>query len=129
MRYLLDTNALIAILNGNQAFIDKLKQHSPRDFGVPAVVMFELFYGAHKSQRVAQNLQKLAKLPFEVLPFDFEDAQAAGEIRAVLSLQGKNIGAYDVQIAGQALNRKLILVTHNVKEFIRVAGLSIEDWE
>ena len=43
--------------------------------------------------------------------------------------QGKPVGPYDVFIAGQALARGLILVTHNVGEFQRVTGLHVEDWE
>ena len=39
------------------------------------------------------------------------------------------IGPYDVLIAGQAVARNLILVTHNTVEFQRVPGLRIEDWQ
>jgi len=42
---------------------------------------------------------------------------------------GTPIGAYDVLIAGQALERNLILVTHNAGEFERVPGLRLEDWQ
>ena len=66
---------------------------------------------------------------FEILPFDAEDARHAGEVRAALERAGTPIGGYDVLIAGQALARDLILVTHNMREFERVAGLRIEDWE
>jgi tRNA(fMet)-specific endonuclease VapC len=34
-----------------------------------------------------------------------------------------------VFIPDQAMARRLILVTHNQKEFQRVSGLRIEDWE
>jgi len=44
-------------------------------------------------------------------------------------LQGTPIGGYDVLIAGQARARGLTLVTRNLREFGRVAGLSVEDWE
>ena len=64
-----------------------------------------------------------------MLGFDKEDAQAAGKVRAMLAASGTPIGPYDVLIAGQALARGLVLVTHNVGEFSRVAGLQVEDWE
>ena len=64
-----------------------------------------------------------------VLDFVKEDARQAGAIRAVLASKGTLIGAYDVLIAGQAVERNLILVTHNVKEFSRVPGLRVEDWQ
>lgn len=129
MKFLLDTNAVIAILNGNQDFIAKLKQHSPSDFGMPSIVLFELVYGAYKSQQVEKNLSKLDLIPFEVVSFTAQDALQAGKIRAELSKQGKPIGTYDVQIAGMAIRCGLTLITHNVKEFERVLNLKIEDWQ
>jgi tRNA(fMet)-specific endonuclease VapC len=64
-----------------------------------------------------------------VLEFDKEDARQAGAIHALLVSQGTPIGAYDVLIAGQAVARNLILVTHNTREFGRVPGLRFEDWQ
>lgn len=129
MKFLLDTNAVIAILNRQSDFIAKLTRYSPQDFGLSAIVLFELHYGAQKSQRKAENLAKLAKLPFEVVPFTAEDAEIAGKIRADLALQGSPIGSYDVQIAAQAISRNLTLITHNIKEFKRVSDLTFEDWQ
>ncbi len=129
MKFLLDTNAVIAILNKNQAFISKLKQYRPSDFGLSAIVLFELYYGAEKSQRKSENLANIARLPFEVLPFSADDARLAGKFRAKLAKSGKPIGAYDVQIAAQACSRNLTLITHNTKEFIRIDELKLEDWQ
>ena len=129
MKFLLDSNALIALMKGQPGFLARLRQHQPIDFGVPAIVAHELFYGAYKSQRQAENLARVEALRFEVLEFDREDARRAGQLRATLAAVGEPIGPYDVLIAGQALARKLILVTHNTREFQRVAGLQIEDWE
>jgi tRNA(fMet)-specific endonuclease VapC len=92
-------------------------------------VAHKLFYGAFKSQRRERNVALVDNLQFEVLEFDKEDAQEAGEIRATLVAQGTPIGPYDVLIAGQAKARKMILVTHNTNEFGRVPGLILEDWE
>lgn len=128
MIYLLDTNAVIAILNGNNQFIQRLKQFKVSDFGLPSIVLFELIYGAEKSQRVIENLEKIEKLPFEIIPFTKHDAVIAGKIRANLEKLGKPIGNYDVQIAAQALRTQLTLITHNTREFQRVEFLKIEDW-
>ena len=49
-------------------------------------------------------------------------------IRGYLEKQGCPIGPYDVQIAGQAVARSMIMVTHNIDEFSRVPGLTVEDW-
>jgi tRNA(fMet)-specific endonuclease VapC len=89
----------------------------------------ELFYGAFKSRRAARNIALVDALQFPVLEFDREDARQAGEVRAFLAARGMTIGPYDVLIAGQAVARKMVLVTHNTDELRRVPGLQIEDWE
>ena len=89
----------------------------------------ELFYGAFRGSRPAQNLASFDALKFEVLEFDKEDARQAAEIRAMLATAGTPIGPYDVLIAGQARARDLTLITRNMGEFSRVAGLRAENWE
>jgi tRNA(fMet)-specific endonuclease VapC len=66
--------------------------------------------------------------PIRLLPFDEEDARAAGMIRAATESLGRPIGAYDLLIAGQALRHEMTLVTANVREFRRVKGLEWQDW-
>ena len=63
-----------------------------------------------------------------MLPLEDEDAPVAGSVRAFLEATGKPIGAYDLLIASQALERRLTLVTANVSEFSRVKGLVWQDW-
>ncbi len=89
----------------------------------------ELFYGAFKSPRSTQNVALIDALQFVVLEFDKEDARQAGRLRAFLAGKGTPIGPYDALIAGQALSRSMILVTHNTSEFGRVPGLQMEDWQ
>lgn len=129
MKYLLDSNAVIALLKGHAGFLKCMRAHHPRDFGIPAIVAHELFYGAHKGQRVDENVARLEALQFEVLEFDKEDARQAGQLLASLALAGTPIGSYDVLIAGQALARALTVITHNTREFHRIRGLHVEDWE
>lgn len=129
MKYLLDANAVIALMKGNDAFLTALRKHSPQDFAIPAIVAHELFHGAYKSVRTNENLARIDTLQFQILEFDQDDARKAGEIRAMLNAAGTPIGPYDVLIAGQAVSRDLTLITHNFKEFGRVSGLRIEDWE
>jgi tRNA(fMet)-specific endonuclease VapC len=129
VRFLLDTNAVIAVMAGKAPVLDRLRQQALRDVVVSSIVIHELRYGASKSARQAENHARIDALRFEVAPFDAEDARQAGEVRAALARAGTPIGGYDLLIAGQALARDLILVTHNVREFDRVAGLRVEDWE
>lgn len=130
MRYLLDANAVIALLNDTTSPIARrIRRFTPRDFGVPAVVMHELYYGAFRSQRVEMNVARVDALQFPVVEFDLEDARQAGEIRARLASKGTPIGPFDVLIAAQAKARDLTLVTHNTSEFRHVEGLRVEDWK
>ncbi|TPM32828.1 type II toxin-antitoxin system VapC family toxin [Mesorhizobium sp. B2-3-4] len=128
MIYLLDTNAVIAVIKGDASLLTLLKQHTPQDFALSAIVVHELYYGAGRSQRRAENMARIDALQFPMLEFDREDARHAGEIRATLAIRGMPIGPYDALIGGQARARSLILVTRNVREFERIGGLSIETW-
>lgn len=129
MRYLLDTNAMIGLLKDTASVLARrARRENPRRLGLSSIVAHELYYGAYKSQRRAENLDRLDAIRFEILPFDKEDAMAAGEIRAALAAMGSPIGPYDVLIAGQAKARGLVLVTDNVREFQRVADLRVENW-
>ena len=134
MDYLLDTNACIALNKGEPASVRaRLNRavHAGAQVWVPAVVLYEIWYGVAKSARPKENAEDLATFlagPVRVLGFGEEDAREAGEVRMSLERIGKPIGAYDVLIAGQALSRKLTLVTANTGEFGRVKGLVWEDW-
>ena len=132
MKYLLDTNAWIKILNQAPSPIkNKLLVTNPSDIALCSVVKSELYFGAYKSLRKNKNLDLLNILfaQFNSLLFDDAAAEICGNIRAQLAMLGTPIGSYDLQIAGIAIANNLILVTHNIKEFSRITGLRIEDWE
>jgi tRNA(fMet)-specific endonuclease VapC len=130
----LDTNIVIWIVNGRSSSLrhrlDEQMRAGSR-ITLPAVALFELRYGCFKSERRAENEQRLAKflsLGIEILPFEAEDAAHGGEIRAELERKGTPIGHYDYLIAAQARRRGLALVTLNQREFERVPGLIVVNW-
>jgi tRNA(fMet)-specific endonuclease VapC len=134
VNYLLDTNVCIALINGSSSMARRRYFQAAARKIIPqtsTIVAHELWYGVAKSNRVAQNANRLnAFLTSAVAVLDFteQDALAAGEIRAELEGQGQRIGEYDTLIAGQAFCRNLVLVTANTREFGRVKGLAVEDW-
>ncbi|MHC5597728.1 MAG: type II toxin-antitoxin system tRNA(fMet)-specific endonuclease VapC [Nostoc sp.] len=132
MIYLLDTNACIVYLNRPVSGVRRrLTTLSLQDVAVCSVVKAELFYGAIRSNNRARTLalQEAFLNNFVSLPFDDTSARIFGIIRAELAANGTPIGPYDLQIAAIAIANNLILVTHNTREFGRVNGLQLEDWE
>ena len=129
IRYLLDTNACIGLLNNtSRSLRSRIHQHAPADIGISAIVAYELYYGAYKSRQSDRNVALLDGMAFEIVPFDAADARTAGAIRSELEAIGRPIGPYDVLIAAQARARQLLLITANSREFMRVQGLRWEDW-
>ena len=131
MIYLLDTNVCIAAMRGNSRVIQKLATHRPEDCAVSMVSVFELFAGVFRCREPQAEGRKVTTFlaPFHLLPFDWDSALKAAEIRWELEKNGNKIGPYDLQLGGQALALNLTLVTHNSREFQRMNGLRIEDWE
>lgn len=131
MKYLLDTNICIYLLNGRQPEALRIA----RRFDVSACALsviteFELEVGFRKGRRNPEYRALLTHFisPLQVVSFEREDAGVAADIRAALEGAGAMIGPYDLLIAAQALARKLILVTNNEREFKRVPGLKVENW-
>jgi len=131
MRYLIDTNICIYIMNNKpKEVIEKLKSLNIGDIGISSITVSELFYGAYKSKHIERNLQRLREFlaPFEIIPYDENAARVYGEIRSQLEREGNIIGPLDLLIAACALSRDLTLVTNNEKEFKRIKSLKVENW-
>jgi len=131
MTYLVNTNLCIAAMRGNPKVVQALYDRSPEDCAVSMVSVFELYAGAFRCNDPEREGLKVASFlePFHLLPFDLDAAMKTAEIRHPLEKAGMRIGPYDLQLSGQALSLDLILVTHNTREFKRVNGLRLEDWE
>ena len=134
MDYLLDTNACIALINGQSAAVRARMQKATAAGShvlASSIAVFELWYGVSKSAKQEFNRKRLETFlagPILVLPFEDADARVAGSARAALEAIGRPIGAYDLLIAGQALRHQLTLLTANVSEFSRLKGLHWQDW-
>ena len=130
--YLLDTNACIRVLSNSSApLVSRLSLEDPDSIRLSSITKAELLFGARLSARVAANLRLLERFfaPFVSLPFDDRCAEQYSAVRADLAARGQIIGPNDMLIAATARAHDVILVTHNTREFSRVVGLKIEDWE
>ena len=102
--YLLDTNICIYVMkNRYPVLTEKVFSFSPSQVAMSSVTIFELEYGAAKSNWGERTRHRLGQFiaPFTILPFDSDDAVTAGRIRGFLEKQGNIIGPYDYQIAAQ----------------------------
>lgn len=129
--HLLDANVCIHLLNGGDAGVEeRFRALGPNRIALCSIVKAELLYGAHHSSRVDTNLQRLKFFfaPLQSLHFDDACAEHYGAIRNDLAAQGMVIGPNDLFIAAIARANDATLVTHNVREFERVASLRLEDW-
>ena len=132
MTYLLDTNTCIRYLNGRSPQVrSNLESLSPEEVALCSVVKAELSYGAARARHPERTMAHIATFasPFTSLPFDDSCADRYGQIRAQLEQASTPIGPNDLMIAAIALAHGLTLVTHNTREFGRVAGLILADWE
>lgn len=130
MKYLLDTNICIYLINDRPASVRKrLQALQPGDVGVSSIAVAELAYGVAKTGS-ARNRAALEGflLPLEIAQFGLDAAMVYGEVRAGVERKGMPIGPLDLQIAAHAITLSTILVTNNQREFDRVAGLQLENW-
>jgi tRNA(fMet)-specific endonuclease VapC len=135
MLFLLDTNALSRLARGIDSGIAQKIAANVMDCRLSAVAWFELQYGAARSphpQKAVPRLLLLRSILPAVEAFDGQAARRAAEVRVILETLRPNaqpIGHYDVLLAGHALALGATLVTHNTREFARVPGLTVEDWQ
>ncbi len=131
MKYLLDTNACIAILKGNDDVLrDRLSEIGAEDISLCSIVQGELLFGARKSAQVEKNLLRVMSFfkEFDSCPYDDQAAEFYGTTRAILEKIGQRIGESDLMIASIALARNFTVITRNQREFVRVPGLKVETW-
>lgn len=131
MKYLLDTNICIYIINSRPSkVLNRFKEFAVGDIAVSTITVYELMYGVYKSRYEEKNLCALRAFlsPLEILSFDEACADFCGRVRAYLEKEGKMIGSMDIQIAATALAYNMTLVTNNVGEFRNVHSLKIDNW-
>lgn len=131
MRYLLDTNICIYVVNNRpEAVRRRFASAAVGDVGISVVTYGELLWGAETSSKVRENLQRLRAFARMVTPLELplEAAEHYGEIRAALQKKGAMIGPNDLWIAAHARAAGLVLVSNNEREFGRVPRLKVENW-
>lgn len=130
LRYLLDTNICIYIINKRPPSVfSRFDLLEINELGISSITAAELDFGVSKSKS-ERNRMALDKFlaPLSILPFDFAAVHHYGKLRTQLETAGTPIGPMDMLIAAQALALDVPLVTNNTKEFERINGLRLENW-
>lgn len=130
MRFLLDTNVVSHIVRRpHSALARRIASLRQDSFAVSIIVAAELRYGAERkgSRRLARQLEAVLSA-IQVLPLDVPADQHYGAIRTELESAGQPIGQNDLLIAAHARALGATLVTNNLREFHRIPGLDVEDW-
>lgn len=131
MKYVLDTNTCIYIINKRSPRIEKkFEALMIGDVGISSITCAELQFGISNSLNQKQNQEALNEFlgPLEILDFPSDACPIYGEIRAKLKKSGTIIGPLDLLIGAHALFLQAILVTNNENEFSRISGLKTENW-
>jgi len=129
--YLLDTNICIYIIKQKpESVFKRFQSLTPGTVGISSITAAELQYGVSKSSFPEKNHDALQHflIPLEIIEFGYEAAIHYGKIRTQLEKNGKPIGPLDTLIGAHALSLNAILITNNLKEFIRIDGLKTENW-
>lgn len=130
MKYLLDTNACIYLLNGNQQLMKKVQEVGAYSLALSYSVLAELYFGAYNSKKVDANLHRIEafKRNLAILSESDESARLFGKIKANLRAKGNTVDDFDILIASVAVSNDCILITNNTIHFERIEDLKIENW-
>ena len=127
---LLDTNTCIYIINNRSPnVLEKFRKYKAGEVSISSIAASELAYGVAKSGST-KNRKALDMFlaPLQILPFDSQCLWFYADLRASLKKQGLSIGPMDTLIAAHALSIDGTLVTNNIKEFMRVPKLKLDNW-
>jgi len=132
IRFMLDTNACIGVINGKPASLrERLLEVPAVGVAISQIVRYELEFGVCRSSQQERNKANLSHFLRYIQVLDWQDEQTieAAQIRCELARKGQPIGHYDTLIAAHTRSLNAVLITHNTREFSRVDGLQLDDWE
>ncbi len=124
-----DTDTCIEILRGNKAVIDKRKEYEGT-IGISFMSVAELYYGAEKSGNYSKNSKLIEEFLFtiKIIDTNIEIMKKYGQLKRKQELLGFAVADADLFIAATTICSGDKLITGNIKHFIRIEELTIEDW-
>ena len=131
LRYMLDTNVVSTLIRHPDGLLAARVAALPRaSYAISVIVAGELRYGAARrnSARLSKQIEAVLEA-VDVRPLAEPADRHYGEIRSEMERAGQPIGRNDLLIAAHARALAATLITGNVREFRRVPGLAVEDWQ
>ncbi len=127
-KVLLDTNIVIALFKKDENVMNSLKKVS--EVFVSNITIGELFFGAEKSFRKEENINKIEKFiqNIVVLPCNLSTSKIYGKIKNELKRKGNPIPENDIWISATAIQNKLLLISRD-KHFEKISNLKTETWQ
>jgi tRNA(fMet)-specific endonuclease VapC len=131
--YVLDTNAVSALMKGDAVIVERLAAIAPADVAIPQPVLAEIAFGLERLPRSKRRAALQARFDLvcaEIQRADWTDevSQTYGRVKAMLERRGTRIEDFDAAIAAHALAVDATLVTANLEHMTRVPGLRTENW-
>ena len=129
MKYLLDTNICVHFLRGKFGMIKKFLEIGTENFAISEFTFAELVFGAENSSNPKKNLELIEVFTNQIviLPI-FNAIYLYGKEKTRLRSKGLMISDFDLLIGCTAVDREMVMVTENLKEFERISGIKIENW-
>jgi len=133
LKYVLDTNAISAFMQGDAAVVAAVERRAPGDVAIPAPAAAEIAYGiarlppSRRRKRLEEAFEAV-RSTFSRVSWTEAVTDAFGAIKAALERRGARLEDFDIAIAAHALAANSVLVTANVRQMSRIAGLQVEDW-
>lgn len=129
LSFMLDTDSVSFALRGEGRVAQRILQYRPSEICISSITLAELRYGAtRRNSRKLHEVIDAFTADVAVMPFDEACAGLFGVIAAELANRGAVIGELDALIAAHSVALDLTLVTNNVRHFMRVRGLRMENW-
>lgn len=134
MKYILDTNAVSALMKPDPTVVARLRAVGRADAMIPHPVIAEISYGIERLPRsrrreLLQERFDLVRTELGRVPWTEAVSERFGFIKAHLEQKGQRIEDFDAAIAAHALAEKAVLVTANLGHMARIPGLTVEDWQ
>lgn len=128
--FMLDTNVLVAIAEGNRQVLERVIALRVDELCVSSLVEMEFRTQIARLATDHLSFQVRTAILDSLVVYSFDSTAAArsAEIRRGLLDQGKKANRLDTLVAGHAISLGTILVTNNTKDFENIPGLKLDNW-